>query len=312
MNNIIAIGKKLIEGDFEKYNRIILNRIDNIYRIIGTSIDFNIDRKMGVVEPIGDFLRFNSEYFWKMRDEDKLITAELFMSFYVNYIYSTPEIKYKVKTFEYLKKILNSDISIKMPFFITTIEEYEEYAFDEYTLFDTNVLSFILKIIITFDDMFDEIIKFINTSLWSRRFVGKFNKYINTYPKELCFYDNFEDYKEFIQFFIRIFSDSKKSKRCINIFEKYSNMLFHIQNLDKTYSPLAKIRYEYMLDGYKLLTIILKCIDENTLDKDIKHKFEFYLCEFINVCNREHIDHYEDLLEQLLKGNTKILTLMRC
>jgi len=307
------MSHRIKDTDILKYANVVLDKIPIVLKLIKSKYGYSMFKNNNIRDLYEKFCDFICRYGYKMKEKNRFISAELFISFYSCYFNKNYcgdlSLKYPDK-FEFLNKIIDSNLSIGMPFFILDIEEYASENNKKNSIF-IYTLSFFLKVMSTFDDMIYDVEKVVSERIWNSEVIDDIELFVRRYINSLYLYKRIPEYKEFIQLFIKILYDEYKTNRFL-IFSRCCWDITAIICDEYICNYLYPTQHEkkYMLDIYNLLSVILKCIDENTLDKDIEKNIWNYMYKFICTCKKEHLDHYEDLLEQLLKGNKTILTLM--
>jgi len=314
------ISPKIEIPNVSRYFKIGSCRIKEILKLINSSTEEVTHETYNTELMIDGFNTFAYIYGSRMNNLNRFISVELFMSFFMNisrtHFYSDALLENSDK-FDFLDKIVGSGISVfdtnKMPFFVEDIEKYKHIKYREKDLkFIVYTFPFFLNVMYNFDDMFYDVENLINRRIWNSELIDDVNLFIEKYIGYIYTNNFVLEHREFIQLFIKLLYDAEKTNKFLNIFIR-DNRHPTIYNYD-VYSYLTPIFISigYYFDIYDILTIILKCIDEDTLDKDIEKNIWDYVSKFISSCNREHIVDYKYLFELLLKGDKRILTVMEC
>jgi len=293
--------------DIKEYFCMILRKINCIlYYVVKASNTLNYPPSMirgGLNIVVEDFFIFISTH----ENMDEKITAEFFVSFYVEKEGIEYKIGYYEDNIEYIEKAIISGIDRRYPFFIDDVKKYDEISPEELWE-NTLALSLISNVVFRREEIYDSVIKELNNIKDFSYLLSTSNFVRNVYIGNEEVLKNTPDNEKFLCMFFNILSNKKKSLMFMDLCR--STRFLYVTMDSALSDPTLEIKDiydDYSMNANKVISIILKCIYEDKIDKRFERNIMGRIFLIANICRKKKIMNYEYIFEQALTGNDEIL-----
>jgi len=292
-----------------------LHIIDEVYYNIEEFDRFRIMQASWADSLLEDFFKF----ILKHEHDKKLITAELFVSFYLKEkSYGAFTFLYREDNLSRIEKIMNSNI-LTFPFFIENFDDYRDKRGALYRCAVSRFLYTILKIMDKKKDITDVVINKFNdifklekyNLIFADSLIGSMLYFIKRAETQ----EDISNYENLLYLYMKIFSNKKKRDMFLEIF---TTVCHGISSYISIYDCLNKVLIqnttdtsEYIIDPYTVLNTISTYIYEGKTNKRIINYVYFCITDFFKICKENRIDNYVYLLEKLLSGDKNIMNLIK-